>query len=275
MEVEGWSPPLQYGQVLDEITTAGYEGTELGPYGFLPTAPDVLRRELAQRRLAMISAFVPLRLKDRSAELEPLRVVAKLLQSLGSRFVVLADILWPERERVAGGIAESGVRLNEEDWRNVASNLETAIETAAQYGLRCVFHPHAGTYIETAEEVDQLLSRSSVGLCLDTGHCVFGGGDPVATVQQYGPRVEYLHFKDIDPSRIGAAGFLAAIRNGVFRPLGEGCVRFHQLREELASIGYDGWAVVEQDVDAEQAATGAALKSAIASRGFLKEVFGT
>ena len=273
MEVEGWSPPVSYSRVLDEIAGAGYTGTELGPYGYLPSDVEQLRGELARRGLALVSAFVPLRLKDPTADLDPLRQVACLLQPLGAKLVVLSDALWPEREAVAGRVAGSSVRLNDEDWRKVQANVKAAQAAAAAFGLRCVFHHHAGSYIETPDEVAKLLELTDLGLCLDTGHYVFGGGDPVDAVQQFGSRVEYLHFKDTDPSRI-EGGFLNSIRNGVFRPLGEGSVRFRELKDELERIGYDGWAVVEQDIDAEQAASGAAFESAKASRRFLKEVLG-
>jgi inosose dehydratase len=239
----------------------------------MPCDPATLRAELDSRGLTLVSAFVPLRLKDRTIDLEPLRQVARLLQPLGAPFVVLSDALWPEREAVAGRVAEYRVRLSEEDWSRVRDNVRRAHEEAARFGLRCVFHHHAGSYIETPDEVAMLLEASDVGLCLDTGHYVFGGGDPVDAVRQHGCRIEYLHFKDTDPSRING-GFLNSIRNQVFRPLGQGAVRFPELKVELARIGYDGWAVVEQDIDAKDAAGGAALTSAKTSRQFLKEVLG-
>jgi inosose dehydratase len=274
MEVEGWSPPISSSRVLDEIAAAGYDGTELGPYGFLPTTAGLLGDELRRCGLALTSAFVPLRLKEPRADLEPLRQVARLLSALGARYIVLADAMWPEREALAGRVAGAGVALSDGEWSRVHENVNAAIETAAGFGLRCVFHHHAGSYIETPEEVERLLAGAGIALCLDTGHYVFGGGDPVDAVRRFGARVEYLHFKDIDPSRIGDGGFLNAVRNGAFRPLGQGVVRFPALLEELARIGYDGWAVVEQDIDAAQAAAGAGLESAAASRKFLKEVLG-
>ena len=220
MEVEGWSPPVSYSRVLDEIAGAGYVGTELGPYGYLPTGVEELRGELARRGLALVSAFVPLRLKDAAADIEPLCQVARLLHSLDAKLVVLSDALWPEREAVAGRVAGSGVRLGDGDWLAVQATVKAAQTAAAAFGLRCVFHHHAGSYIETPDEVAKLLELTDLGLCLDTGHYVFGGGDPVEAVRQFGPRVEYLHFKDTDPAKV-EGGFLNSIRNGVFRPLGQ------------------------------------------------------
>src|SRR5664279_5546378 len=60
MEVEGWARKQTYAEVLDEMVQAGYTGTELGPYGFLPTDAAELKRELAKRDLTLLGAFVPL-----------------------------------------------------------------------------------------------------------------------------------------------------------------------------------------------------------------------
>jgi len=277
MEVEGWSPPLAPPAFLDELAGAGYEATELGPYGYLPTDPAVLRDELSRRHLSLISAFVPLRLKEPGADLEPARKVARLLATLGAKHLVLADDMWPEREAIAGRTAESAVRLNEADWAALASNVDAAARVAGEFGLRCVFHHHAGTYIETPKEIARLLESTSVDLCLDTGHAVYGGGDPVELVKRWGARVQYLHLKDIDPSRLDEArrrglGFLDAVRAGVFCELGRGCVRFPDLFAGLDRIGYDGWAVVEQDVDAAASNAVPPAAAARASRDYLLSV---
>lgn len=283
MEVAGWSPPLAYTTFLDELKSAGYEGTELGPYGYLPTDPPALAAELKGRSLALTSAFVPLRLKEPAAGIEQARRVASLLQALDARYLVLADALWPERETVAGRVAHSGVRLTNADWQTVAANVRAISDLAARFGLRCVFHHHAGSYIETPGEVARLLELTEVGLCLDTGHYAYAGGDPVEAVRGFGSRIEYLHFKDVDPVRLRAANlaglsFLDGVRAGVFCELGTGCVLFRELVSALEKLGYDGWAVVEQDVDAAGARgrTGVRtpLESACASREYLRAALG-
>jgi len=279
MEVEGWSQPLPYATFLDELKSAGYEGTELGPYGYLPKDPKILKTDLESRSLTLTSAFVPLRLKDPSANVDAVRAVGELLQSLGARFLVLADALWPEREVVAGRVENSGVALTSDEWRTVVANVSAACRVASEFQLRCVFHHHAGTYIETPSEVKQLLDRTQAGLCLDTGHYVYGRGDPVEAVESFGSRVEYLHFKDVNPKRLGTVrrsqlDFLGGVRAGVFCELGAGCVRFPELLQRLEQIQYDGWAVVEQDVDASLPGSPAPLDSARARREYLRSRLG-
>jgi inosose dehydratase len=278
MEVEGWSPPLAYSTFLDELAGAGYAGTELGPYGYLPADPRVLGEELRRRSLTLTSAFVPLKLKEPALDLAPARQVAELLRTLGAQYLVLSDALWPEREAAAGRVEEAGVRLGGQDWDVVARNVRTVCEMAAEQGLGCVFHHHVGSYIETPAEVRRLLEMTPIGLCLDTGHYVYGGGDPVEAVESLGKRVEYLHFKDVHPARLGTArrsklDFLGGVRIGVFCELGTGSVRFPELLQALDRIGYDGWAVVEQDVEASGKGPRPA-ESARKSREYLRTTLG-
>ncbi len=279
MEVEGWSPPLEYTEFLDQLRQAGYEGTELGPYGYMPPDAEELGGQLKRRSLTLISAFVPLPLKQTQLDLEPLNAAGRLLSALGARHLVLADALWPEREAVAGRVPAGSVHLSDREWETVAANTRAACQAAAELGLRCVFHHHAGTYIESPEEIARLLALTDVGLCLDTGHYVYGGGDPVEAVKQFGPRVEYLHFKDVNPARLEDVrrrrlGFLDGVRAGVFCELGQGCVRFPDLLAELDRIGYDGWAVVEQDIDPGGGQPGKPFDSAVASRRYLRAALG-
>ena len=275
MEVEGLGPAVPYRTFLDEVRNAGYTGTELGPYGYLPTDAKLLSSELKERGLSLISAFVPLALKQKGMDMGPLRQVAQLLASMGASHVVLADQMWPERDRVSGRVDTAGVSLTRDDWQTVATNVREGMQAAEGFGLRPVFHHHAGTYIETPAEVAQLLDLTGIGLCLDTGHYAYGGGDPVEAVRRLGKGVEYLHFKDIDSTRLKDAcrrelGFLDGVRAGVFTPLGSGSVSFPGMLAELKRIGYNGWVIVEQDVDTSNPAAPSPFESARTSREYLR-----
>jgi inosose dehydratase len=281
MEVEGWSPPIAFTQVMDAIAQCGYEATELGPFGYYPTDAAQLRDELARRNLALTSAFVPLRLKDRAAvagEVAQAVTVGKLLAACGAKYLVLSDHLWPERMACAGWAREAGVTLSAGDWSVVGASIRRVAGAARELGLRCVFHHHAGTYVETPAEIETLLNEvaaEELGLCLDTGHYYYGGGDPVDAVRRYRSRVEYLHFKDVSPAALDEVrreglGFLDGVRRGVFCQLGRGGVNFPALKRELEELHYRGWAVVEQDTDATAPGAAAqATASARASREFL------
>jgi inosose dehydratase len=283
MEVEtSWGRTQTFESVLDEMVSAGYDGTELGPWGFLPTESKRLTAELSRRNIRLIGAFVPIALADpegHQAGYESAITTAHLLAQCGAPVVVLADAMYERRMAVAGRVVEERDGLSGTAWSSAAKLLEKIAAEVNALGVRAVFHHHAGTYIETPSEVDRLLSitdPSQLGLCLDTGHYFYGGGDPVQAAQRYGARIWHLHLKDVrahvlDRARNEKCGFLDAVANGVFCPLGEGDVDIVGVINELQAQSYDGWAVFEQDVDPTKPGI-VPRESAAASRQYLRKV---
>jgi inosose dehydratase len=284
MEVEGWTGQQPYREVLDEMQNAGYAGTELGPYGYFPAEPDRLTRELAARKLQLVAAFVPIPLAEpelhENAFLETLRV-AKLLATAGARMIVLADAMSPSRMAIAGRVTGNGDGLSDAQWRGAAQILSRTAEACRELGLDAVFHHHAGTYIETPREIERLcasVDERLLGLCLDTGHYFYGGGDPRAALHAYGARIRHLHLKDVRPQVLESVrredwDFLEAVRRGVFCELGDGAIPFPEIVTALSTAGFSGWAIVEQDTDVRQADVNP-LQSAIRSRQYLHETIG-
>lgn len=277
VDIVDWGPRPPYTKFLDELKAAGFEGTELGPYGYLPTDVSALKDQLDQRSLTLTAAFVGIKLKDPAADLGEVTKVAELLGPAGAEYLVLADTLWPERETVAGRISESGVKFSDEDWTCAANNLRKACQVATDNGLRPVFHHHVGTYVETPEEVACLTELSGIGICLDTGHYTYAGGDPVEAAKSLSGRVEHMHWKDINPDRLATTlrehlSFTQGVSAGVFGPLGDGSVAFRSLLNHLEATGYDGWIVVEQDVDVGDESAPSPFESACTSRKFLRSI---
>jgi inosose dehydratase len=278
-EFPDWGPQLSYPDVLDQIRLAGYQGTELGPYGFLPTDPDLLRQVLAERSLQLVGAFHPVNFRDSGQvahEMAKGLEVAALLQAIGCPRVIVADS--GSADRPFG--VERRPALDRAQWKQMALGLgQFAARCQEEYGLDVVFHPHVGTYVESPEELDALMEvlPPTVGLCLDTGHIVYGGGDPVEVARRYSSRVRHLHLKDIDRAtveRVKRDGltFRQAVRANIFRPLGAGDVDFSALFGFLQQSGYRGWAVVEQDrVFQSREVT---LQDAIQSREYLRRLIG-
>lgn len=282
---ENKKPPDEYPfpRVMDEIAAAGYSGTELGPYGFYPTDAAELRKELDRRRLTLCSAFVAVHWGDpqrRREGLGHLERSASLVGSLGCRLLILSDEITRERSAVAGraGFHPQSAWTNQQ-WRDAAKALREAIEVGRGYGLRVAFHPHVGTHVETPDEVERLLHElgDEMGLCLDTGHCFYGGGDPLDTLRRYWSRVLCLHLKDVSPSRLELArrnrwDFYEAVRQGVFARLGQGGVDFPALVRILVDTRFSGWVVVEQDVLEGGQGAESPLANAQAGCAYLKKL---
>lgn len=269
-------------QVLDEMALAGFAGTELGDWGFLPTDPQELRASLSRRGLVLVGGFVPVALADPGAheggrELA-VRTARLMAQVAPDAFVVLSDDCGKveARERCAGRItAEHG--LSDVDWMTFARGADSiARAVREETGVRTVFHPHCAGYVETPGEIERFLELTSpelVGLCLDTGHFCYGGGDdPAEVARRAGERLWHVHFKDCDPAVAAAARrdqapYMEAVRRGVFCELGAGQVDFAAVLEVLRARDYRGWIVVEQDV---LPGMGSPLESARRNRAFLQ-----
>jgi inosose dehydratase len=252
-----------YIRVLDEITETGYAGTELGDWGFMPIDPRQLRQAVHARGLTLLGAFVPVMLKNplaHSAGVNTAVRTARLLAEVEGQtpFIVLADDNGkvPERAQNAGRIQPRN-SLNDAEWQIAAEGAEkVARAVKSETGLRTVFHHHCAGYVETPEEISTLLRLTDpdlLGLCLDTGHYCFGGGDPLVCLRQYCPRIWHVHFKDCQPevvvqSRQESWDYFTSVRNGIFCELGKGEIDFAAIKTELEKSGYTGWIVVEQDV---------------------------
>ena len=268
-------------QVLDEMQLTGYSGTELGDWGFMPTEAPVLRAEIQGRNLEMLGAFVPVDFSNPDALPEGLETavrIAKLLVVVGKApFIILADENGknPIRTLKAGRIhPEQGLR--DEQWALFASGVESVARAVREAsGLRCVFHHHCAGFVETPSEIEKLLELTDpdlVGLCFDTGHYAFGGGDAVEGVRKHAARIRHVHFKDYEPhvamqSRQDEWDYFTSVRKGIFCELGSGNVNFPAVIRELEKTGYDGWGVVEQDV---LPGMGSPKESAARNRAYLR-----
>ncbi|MCA1591937.1 MAG: TIM barrel protein [Acidobacteria bacterium] len=284
MEVAGWGEQISFRQVLDEITEAGYAGTELGPYGYFPTEPKLLTSELSARGLQLVGSFVPVPLAHRArheAGYQEALKVAQLLAQAGARIIVLADEMSEARMAVSGRVDEARDGMSDRQWDGAARILSRIAGACSALGLSAVFHHHAGTFVETPKEVARLCENTDpglLGLCLDTGHYFFGGGYPSDAVRLYGSRIRHLHLKDVQLPVLEAArrdnvGFLEAVRRGVFCELGAGAVDLKQVIQDMTATGYSGWVIVEQDVDTRSADV-KPLESARRSRQYLRNVIG-
>ena len=262
------SEPIGYRQMLDELVEAGYTGTELGDWGYMPTQSSELRAELASRNLTMLGAFVPVALKDPAALEEGIatavRTAALLAAVAGSQppLLVLADAngTVAERTNFAGRIT-SGMGLSPAEWKTFAAGADRVARAVFdETGLRTVFHHHCAGYVETPSEIATLLELTDpqlLGLVFDTGHFQYGAGpagaDMAAFLQRFADRIWYIHCKDCSQvvanrARAEQWDYFTALRHGIFCELGEGSVDFPALLQWLAATHYDGYVVVEQDV---------------------------
>ena len=245
-------------ELLAEMAAAGYDGTELGPPGYLGEGGD-LRGRLARFGLDLAGGYIPVRFsepehwEDDFAQLErTLELLAAAGPDSGPR-PVLADAGSPARQANPGrGKDDRSLGLDDSGWRRLADGVGRAEDAARRRGLEPTFHHHTSSHVEAPWEIERLMELTGVGVLLDTGHLLVGGGDPVAALRDWGERINHLHVKDVRLSVLRGviedrADMIEAWRRGIFCELGAGDVDLPGFFDALAASGYEGWLVVEQD----------------------------
>jgi inosose dehydratase len=248
-EVPGWGFQMEADRVLGEAASLGLKAVEAGPDGFLPQEPGKMSRLLSGHGLELVGGFVPVvlhRPEVRDSELASVDRQAGLFAAAGAGVLVLAADTDQEGYEESAG-------LDEGEWEELFATLATVEEIGAKHGLTVVLHPHYGTEIENPEQVQRFLEGCDTALCLDTGHSMVGGGDPVELAESAPERIRHVHLKDVDrdlAERVasGTLDYEKAVRDGLYRPLGDGDVDVRRVLDVLDRAGYDGWYVLEQDI---------------------------
>jgi inosose dehydratase len=253
--------------VLDEIARLGFRGTQLG-IGF--PRGDELTRELSARHLRLAEVYVAIpcgRDGPAANAMDGARQHLDELHAAGGSVLVVALDRSAHRDPWVGRAAGAPA-LTDDGWRSLGDLLNALGGEAKRLGHPIAFHNHAGTYVETPDELDRLVAATDprrVGLCLDVGHAILAGGDPVAILERYGERVVHVHLKDVAPEPIAAlrdgrlTGFLPALEARVFAPLGSGLLDLPGVLRVLAARRYHGWLMVEQDTSWEPPSEAAAI----------------
>ena len=215
--------------LLETMRGLGYTATELGPPGYF--TPQLLE----DHGMALVGGFAPLRFEEESGFRDDVETwldpVIDVLHATGARGPVV----------LAGAETMDG---HEPPDAAFFERVNRAVERCRARGVPVVFHHHAGTHVESPSEIEALLASTDVAVCYDTGHALVGGGDPVEVARMCRGRIEHLHLKDVDTTKLGLP-LDRAWEEGIFCPFGDGAVDFDAVLAELD--GYDGWTVLEQD----------------------------
>jgi inosose dehydratase len=242
-------PPWQ--QYLDEVARAGYQWTELGPFGYLPKDASVLRSELDRRSLKLCGEALSFPLENPSirGEIErELTTVGRLVKDLGGEFIILIESSYAQGQPK---------KLPDREWAQLVENTHhIARFIRERFGLKLVFHPGAGTCVEREDQIERLLNDTDpdlVGLCLDTGHHVYCGGDVLAFMEKHHARIKYLHLKNASAEACAHADdegmlFSTAVARGGMTCLDEGVIDFAAVKRIIDEKRLDVPLIVEQDL---------------------------
>lgn len=246
--------------LLEVLADAGYRGVDLGPVGYLGRGAE-LRARLARFELELAGGWVQLPFSDDEAFeaslpvlTDALRVFSDAAQAGPGRLPLptLADDGSVAR-RAHPGRGAAADPLAPEAWDRLFANTERAAALVRAAGFEPTFHHHAGTFVESPDEIDRFLANVDVDLTLDTGHLLIADGDPAEAVSRWGDRINHLHLKDVDRAELrrvlAAGGGMAEVwSSGAFTAFGRGDLDLARVMDAMDDRGFDGWVVVEQDV---------------------------
>lgn len=244
-------------ELLRELAEAGYEGTELGPPGYLGEG-DELRERLERHGLELTGGWCPIRFSEPAHWNEDFAALVRTVELFALGGGARAHPVFGDggsearRSNPGRGGEDRSLGLDDAGWRRWADGIARAEEIARARGFEPVLHPHASTFVEAPWEIERALELTGLGLLVDPGHLLVGGTDPVQAVRDWGKRVTYVHAKDVrlDVLRgviADRADMLEAWRRGIFCEFGAGDVDLEAFFGELRRIDYSGWVCVEQD----------------------------
>lgn len=242
---------------LDEVRDAGYEWTELGPFGYLPTDPSRLRDELDARSLTLTGGTVFVAMHKGRDALAKAKADCDAematIGPLGARHLVILPETYTDLE----GTVTASPTLSDDEWRTLLSGMsELGAYVAGEYDAVLTFHSHADSYVGTQEQIERFLDGTdpeTVHLCLDTGHVAYCGADNLKLIRDHPERVAYVHLKQVDTAILARVreeelGFAPAVRLGVMvePPLGE--PDMPALLYALDALDRELFCIVEQDL---------------------------
>ena len=245
-EVPGWGWQLDSATVLSQMRRSAWPRPSSGRMASCPMSRRTRQERWQTMDYGLLAASCPSCCTTRRTIRSPRsRRALEGFVAAGAGTLVLA---------AATGTDGYDARpvLDDAGWRTLLTHLDRLDRLAGQSGVTATLHPHVGTMVETADDVERVLAGSGIGLCLDTGHLLIGGADPVALAAEHAGRIRHTHLKDVDATwarrvQSGEVTYTDAVRQGMYRPLGQGDVDIAAIVGSLEGAGYDGWYVLEQD----------------------------
>jgi inosose dehydratase len=242
---------------LREVAEAGYTAIELGPYGYLPTDPALLKDALDQYGLSVLAGTVFSHLHAEGAwdhTWQQVTDVAALTSAMGGKHIVVIPDTY--RDQKTGAVLE-GCDLSDDQWRLLTTQTdELGRRILDEYGLQVQFHSHADSHVGYQPEIERLLEATTpeyVNLCLDTGHVAYYGGDCLELIAKYPERIGYVHLKQVNPIILEHVldkdiPWAEAVRMGVMTEPPLGVPDMPPILEALAALDRPISGIVEHDL---------------------------
>lgn len=254
-DLEELSDDVSLEECLQQANSAGFTGMETGRR--FPMDATALSPILTRHGISICGGWFSGKLLDGSIEEEKERISSQM------NFFKAANapcIVYGETSRSVQGDRKTPLTqkpiLSKNEMKAYAQKMTKFAEWCSEQGMPISYHHHMAAIVETEAELDNFMNHSGEALTLlyDTGHMAFSGGDELKVIDKHYKRISHVHTKDIRKKIIDnidrtKESFLDAVIKGVFTVPGDGDLNFKSIISRLASVGYEGWFVVEAEQD--------------------------
>jgi inosose dehydratase len=268
-------------QCISEMALAGFTGSEIG--NKYPKDPEVLKKALDLRGMQICNCWFSTFFTTRPEEetIEAFKKQLDFLDQMGAKVIGCSEQGNSIQGKAVPIFGDQKPVFTDEEWNKFLAGMNKLGAIAKEKGMKCGFHHHMGTGVQTPAEIDRFMDGTSedVYLLFDSGHIYFSEGTQEAVdtlIDKYIKRIAHVHLKDVrDEKRQESLdkkmSFLDAVKNGTFTVPGDGSISFDHIFKVLAENDYTGWMVVEAEQDPAKANP---LEYAVKARAFIKEKTG-
>lgn len=244
---------------LRETRQAGFTGTEIG--GKFPKQAEALSTVLNNHGLSLVSGWYSGKLihNDVASEIAQITPQLSLFKEVGASVIVYGETYKTIQNKQSRPLS-TRLKLAEFDVVEYGRKLTLLAKHCAEQGVPLTFHHHMGTAVESEDEINSLMANTGeeVGLLLDTGHLLFGGGNISSVISNHGNRINHVHTKDIrravmNSINIQEVSFLDSVLEGIFTVPGDGMINYDDVMHQLYKVGYEGWIIIEAEQDPAKA----------------------
>ena len=263
-----WPLETPLAEITEISTEIGYVGLE-GVREYMGNKPG-LRELLALDGMSLAAGYFVANWFEpnyRTAELASLRRLAEFYASVDAEMMILASAGSPRRIATAGlnpnGRSDG---MTDYQWGYFCESLNLAADICLdEFSLPVAFKQHAGTYVETASEMETMMAETNpatLQLAADIGHLFYAGIEPTEFFKRNMDRIGYVNLRDVNTDLFyetmdDEAGLQEFIFKEGFTELGAGSMDLTTIVACLKKGDYRGWLTVTQDHSLRDAAVAA------------------
>lgn len=246
-------------QCISEMALAGFNGSEIG--NKYPKDPKALKKALDMRGMTICNSWFSTYFVEgkREETIEAFKRQIAFLKEVGAKVIGCSEQSGSIQGKDVPIFGSDKPVYTEDEWKRLTEGMNELGKIAKDNGMRCSYHHHMGTGVQTPAEIDRFMESTTedVYLLFDSGHIYFSEGTQKSVddlIDKYIKRIAHVHLKDVRNKKRDQVvkehlSFLEAVKLGTFTVPGDGDISYDHIFEVLEKNDYVGYILVEAEQD--------------------------